>query len=125
LYFGPTFFKKVVFKKVVVYYMDLAKRDLLINHLKSQKREKEKFLLHNKKQLSERKHDNPHLKVVVEDYNDYYSLLQKEKERQIQALHVLVDYLTNIITDSTSTTEMLKQAKHDKNIILGELKQII
>lgn len=105
--------------------MDLAKRDLLINHLKSQKREKEKFLLHNKKQLSERKHDNPHLKVVVEDYNDYYSLLQKEKERQIQALQVILDYLTNIITDSTSTTEMLKQAKHDKNIILGELKQII
>ena len=104
--------------------MDLAKRDLLINSLKNQKREKEQFLLHNKRQLSERKQDNPHLNMVVEDYNDYFSLLQQENDRQNAALQVLVEYLTNIIIDPTSTLEMIKQAKHDKNIILGELKNL-
>ena len=104
--------------------MDLAKRDLLINSLKNQKREKEQFLLHNKRQLSERKQDNPHLNMVVEDYNDYFSLLQQENVKQTAALQVLVEYLTNIIMDPTSTLEMIKQAKHDKNIILGELKNL-
>ena len=104
--------------------MDLAKRDLLINSLKTQKREKEQFLLNNKRQLSERKQDNPHLNMVVEDYNDYFSLLQQEKGKQTAALQVLVEYLTNIIMDPTSTAEMIKQAKHDKNIILGELKNL-
>jgi hypothetical protein len=104
--------------------MDLAKRDLLINTLKTQKREKEQFLLHNKRQLSERKQDNPHLNMVVEDYNDYFSLLQQEKEKQKAALQVLVDYLTNIIMEPASSAEMIKQSKHDKNIILGELKNL-
>ena len=104
--------------------MDLAKRDLLINSLKTQKREKEQFLLNNKRQLSERKQDNPHLNMVVEDYNDYFSLLQQENDKQTAALQVLVEYLTNIIMDPTSTLEMIKQAKHDKNIILGELKNL-
>ena len=104
--------------------MYLAKRDLLINSLKTQKREKEQFLLHNKRQLSERKQDNPHLNMVVEDYNDYFSLLQQENDKQTAALQVLVEYLTNIIMDPTFTLEMIKQAKNDKNIILGELKNL-
>ena len=102
--------------------MDLAKRDLLINTLKTQKREKEQLLLHNKKQLSERKHDNRHLNIVVDDYNDYFSLLDQEKVNQKEALHVLLDYLTTIIIDSNSTPEIIKQAKLDKNIILEELQ---
>jgi len=103
--------------------MDLAKRDLLINSLKNQKREKEQLLVHNKRQLNERKNDNQHLNIVVDDYNDYFSLLEKEKDKQIGALQVLVDYLTTLIIDPTSTPEIIKQAKLDKNIILSELNK--
>jgi len=104
--------------------MDLAKRDLLINHLKTQKREKEQFLEHNKRQISERKNDNSHLNLVLDDYNNYFSLLQQERENKIQALQVLLDYLTNIIMDPTSNTEIIKQAKLDKKLILGELNSL-
>ena len=84
--------------------MDLAKRDLLINSLKTQKREKEHFLLHNKKQLNERKHHNQHLNIVVDDYNDYFSLLDQEKVNKKEALHVLLDYLMilKLIQDNTN-----------------------
>jgi len=102
--------------------MDLAKRDLLLNDLKRQKREKEQFLVNNTTQLNKRKHDNRHLNVVLEGYNDYFSLLKEEKDKQKEALQVLVEYLTKIILDPTSTAELIKQATHDKNIILGELK---
>lgn len=104
--------------------MDLAKRDLLINSLKTQKKEKEDFLMHNKRQLINRKNDNPHLNVVLEDYNDYFSLLQQEKEQQKAALQVLLDYLNKIILDPTSISEMIKHAKHDKIIILAKLNSL-
>jgi len=102
--------------------MDLAKRDLLLNDLKRQKREKEQFLVNNTTQLNKRKHDNRHLNVVLEGYNDYFSLLKEEKTKQKEALQVLVEYLTKIILEPASTAELIKQATHDKNIILGELK---
>jgi intergrase/recombinase len=104
--------------------MDLAKRDLLINTLKTQKKEKEQFLLHNKTQLSERKHDNRHLSMVLDGYNDYFSLLQQERDKQKTALKGLIEYLTKIILDPTSTAEIIKEAKHDKNVILDELNNL-
>ena len=105
--------------------MDLAKRDILINALKKEKREKIQVLKDNKIQLSKCKNDNRHLNVVVEDYNDYFSLLQQEKDKQKEALQLLLNHLTKIIMDTTTSSDMIKQAKHDKSIILSELKHLL
>jgi cellobiose-specific phosphotransferase system component IIA len=63
--------------------------------------------------------------VVVEDYNDYFSLLQQEKDKQKEALQLLLNHLTKIIMDTTTSSDMIKQAKYDKSMILSELKHLL
>lgn len=103
--------------------MDLAKRDNLINQLKTQKKEKEQFLTNKRNLLSKQKADNPHLGLVLDGYNDYFSQVDQEQKKQHTALQVLADYMAQIILDPTSTKELIKQAKYDQGVILAELRK--
>ena len=104
--------------------MDLAKRDILLTTLKNQKKAKEQFLHEKNTQLSKRKNENPHLQLVVDEYTTYFSDAQQEQAQQRQALHILLDYLNQLLLDPTSTSDMIKHAKYDKSIILAEVKLI-
>ena len=102
--------------------MNLAKRDLLIQSLKTQKKQKEQFLNERSSHLKTQGKTNPHLKAVAEDYALYVDGINDEKTQQTNALQVLVEYLNQLILDPASTSEIIKQAKYDQGIILGELK---
>jgi hypothetical protein len=103
--------------------MDLAKRDILVENLKTLKKEKEQFLNERSRQLKKQQKDNPHLSSVVADYDAYFAGINSEKKKQSNALQVLVDYLNQIMLDPLATDEMIKQAKYDQQIILAELKK--
>jgi hypothetical protein len=103
--------------------MDLAKRDLLIQKLKTQKNIKEQFLNERSAHLKKPETANPHLKAVAEEYDTYVAGITHEKIKQSSALQILVDYLNQIMLDPTSTSEIIKQAKYDQEVVLSELRQ--
>jgi hypothetical protein len=102
--------------------MNLAKRDQLIQSLKTQKKRKEHFLNERSAHLKTQSKTNPHLNAVAEDYALYVASINDEKTQQTNALQVLVEYLNQLILDPNSTSEIIKQAKYDQGIILAELK---
>lgn len=104
--------------------MDLAKRDILVNSLKTLKKTKEQFLNERSSQLKKQQNTNPHLNHVVTEYNTYLTGLNSEKQKQQNALQGLVNYLNTIIVDPTSTAELIKYAKYDIKCILAEIKSV-
>ena len=53
--------------------MDLAKRDMEIQHLNNLIKDSEHFLSEKHKTLIKTQKDNPYLKEVVDNYNMYFS----------------------------------------------------
>ena len=74
-------------------YEDLMARDHDIIRLDELIRQKEEMLLNKKDELRMISHDNCFLVGVQNDYNKYYNYISGEKQKQIEALTFLNDYI--------------------------------
>uniref|UniRef100_A0A6C0ILK5 Uncharacterized protein n=1 Tax=viral metagenome TaxID=1070528 RepID=A0A6C0ILK5_9ZZZZ len=104
--------------------MELAKRDISIQHLQNLIKQKHKNITDKNKTLPQQSKDNVYLREIMGDYNIYFDNINQEKTNQYNALQLLAEYITQIILDPTSTEEMLRQCKYDQSLILSEMKQI-
>jgi len=105
--------------------MELAKRDIGIQHLQNLIKQREETLHDTKQNLQKKSKDNIYLREIVEDYNEYSDGIYLENQKQYNALQLLQEYLIEITLDPTSTEEMLRQAKYDRTLILAEMKKIM
>jgi len=101
--------------------MELAKRDKQLKHLHSIIQEKEQFLYDIHKELLKSKKDNPFLNDVVDQYTVYISELTQQNQAQYNALKRLADYISDLIVDPNSDTDMVRQCKQDMKIVQEEL----
>jgi len=101
--------------------MDLANRDIGIQHLQRLIDQKKKNLYETHQSLLINSKDNIYLKDVADDYAKYSSI---DNQKQYNALHLLTEYLTQITLDPTSTEEMLRNCKYDRSLITGEMKKL-
>jgi hypothetical protein len=104
--------------------MDLAKRDIGIQHLQHLIKKREDMLLETKKHLQHQSKENKYLKAIVEDYDKYTDDMYLEKQNQYKALQLLHEYLIQLTLDPTSTEEILRQVKFDRSLILAEMKKV-
>jgi hypothetical protein len=101
--------------------MDLAKRDIDIQYLHNLIKDNDKFLFEKHKSLSKLQKDNPFLKDVVDEYNEYFSGISQQNQAQYNALQTLADYITQLLLEPGVTEEIVRQCKYDMGLIRAEL----
>lgn len=98
--------------------MELAKRDIGIQHLQKLIQQRKKNLYETQKNLHVKSKDNIYLREVADDYSNI------ENQNQYNALQLLNEYLTQITLDPTSSEEMLRNCKYDRSLISSEMKKL-
>ena len=98
--------------------MDIAKRDIGIQHLQKLIDQKKKNLYETQKNLHIKSKDNIYLREIADDYSNI------ENQNQYTALQLLNEYLTQITLDPTSTEEMLRNCKYYRSLISSEMKKL-
>jgi len=104
--------------------MELAIKDKKIQQLQSIIKGNKKILKEKNESIREKSKDNKFLNSIVEEYDVYFEKNNKLKQQQHDALQKLIDYITTIMLDPTSTSEIIKQCKYERSLILDEMKKI-
>ena len=104
--------------------MDIASRDLAINKIKSEIRNRQTFLKNNFNSLKSSKNENFMLKQIYDDYNSYYDNQLTEKKALKYALHNLYEYLESIRESAEVTKYDAKKAKKEAKETLKKIKEI-
>jgi translation initiation factor 2B subunit (eIF-2B alpha/beta/delta family) len=104
--------------------MDIAKRDLAIQRIKSEINNRRSFLENTFDSLKSSKNQNILLTDIFNDYNSYYDNKLAEKKALHIALNNLYDYLESIRESAEITKDDAKKAKKSAKEILKEVKNI-
>lgn len=112
--------------KIIVQENDLtlAKKENYLTQIEEQIIAKRKMLLENHNKLKKKKEENNFLTGVKEDYNKYFTYIKGEKEKQIQTMGILNDYLNEIIKKGKLTDEDMAETKREQNEILNSIDNI-
>jgi phosphoketolase len=104
--------------------MSLAERDLALIKIESQIESKRKLLLEKRKKLEETAKTNEFLKMVLGDYATYYDKIEDEKEKQINTMNMLNNYVKDIMKSGKLTDADIVRAKEDQRMLLQEIVSI-
>lgn len=104
--------------------MDIAKRDLAIQRIKSEINNRRTFLENSFNSLKSSKNENSLLRNIYNDYNSYYDNRLTEKKALQEAFNNLHNYLESIRESSEITKEDAKKAKKAAKETLKEIKYV-
>lgn len=104
--------------------INLADRDLYLKQIEAQISAKRKFLLQKQKMLKEESKKNEFLDIVKNDYKKYYDFIIKQKEREIDSMNTLQQYLDDIIKTNKLTEEDLINSRKDQKSIVREINKM-
>jgi len=85
---------------------------------------KRNMLINKQKKLRFVTKQNKFLDAVKDDYVKYYTFIAQQKREQIQALHVLKDYIKDLTDSGKLTKYNIEDAKEEQNKILQEVNSI-
>ncbi len=101
--------------------MDLAKREIGIQHLQRLINQRKQSLYETQHNLNLKSKDNMYIREIAKDYVNHLAL---ENKQQYDSLQLLAEYITQITLDPTSTEEMLRNCKYDRALISEEIKKL-
>jgi hypothetical protein len=104
--------------------MELAKRDIMINVLKDEITCRKKVLINKVKEIHNVQTENEFLGEVASDYSRYRDYLIKEKQKQYEALQLILNYINNITKDIQTSQHILSESKYQQKMILGEIEMV-
>jgi|LauGreDrversion4_2_1035121.scaffolds.fasta_scaffold405112_2 hypothetical protein len=67
---------------------------------------------------------NKFLEDVKNDYENYNSIIMKQKQDQIQALELIHKYINDLKSTEKISTQNIEEAKNDQYKIMNEIKTI-
>ena len=70
------------------------------------------------------KDENIHLREVYDDYKAYHDYIVGMKRDQETLMLSLLHYLEKSMLEAGLTDRLMRQAKHEKNVILGKLENV-
>lgn len=103
---------------------NLATRDLKLIQITKEIQNKKKLILKKKKELEKKKSVNTYLEIVSKDYNKYYNYILEQKQNEFKAMHLLNDYVSDLVNTDKLVNNQLRVAKHDQKEILNEINKI-
>jgi hypothetical protein len=104
--------------------MELASRDRAIQNMQNIILEKKRFLNDKYRELHKVKKENPLIEIIMDDYDNYYTALNSQKEDQYSKLQLLTEYLDGMALGENTSESMLTQIKQDQQHILKEMEKI-
>ena len=107
-----------------VYEMPLAERDICLENMEKQIKDKKKMLLEKRKMLNDALKQNEYLEGVKNDYLVYYNFIIQQKTEELKAMETLHQYTQDIIMNTNTTEEEIKRIKIEQNKILVEMRKI-
>jgi hypothetical protein len=104
--------------------MDLARRDMSIEDMRTEVVNRKKMLLDKFKELRNTSSANQFLKGVADDYEHYFDYIKSQKREQYEALCMLSDYIEKISMDTELTEQLLRESKTDQKHILSQMRKV-
>lgn len=104
--------------------MELAKRDITIQHLQNLIKNKQQLLYEKNNILHKQSKDNLYLNEIIGDYNAYFDNMNFLQTQQYNALQLLTEYIRQIIMDPASTEDIIRECKYDESLLLAEMKKL-
>tara|TARA_B100000902_G_scaffold397620_1_gene461964 strand:- start:675 stop:1028 length:354 start_codon:yes stop_codon:yes gene_type:complete len=102
----------------------IALRDKKIHQLTLELKNRQQLLCRGRARLEESVKENSFMKGVAEDYMNYFNMIRKTKEDQIQMLKQLHAHINSVTKDLGSTYEQLQYTKFEQNNIRHEIRKI-
>ena len=104
--------------------MSLGERDNYLVQLEKQIQMKRKFLLEKRRVLEENVRENQFLEVVRNDYQKYYEYIHGQKQKQLQSMNLLNEYLRDLMVSGDLTEQDIQNTRREQREILEEMDHI-
>jgi hypothetical protein len=106
------------------FQLPLAQRDIYLQKVEEEIRNKKQLLIKKKKDLDKKHKLNVYLDTVKDDYSNYYQHIVQQKQQQYDALLLLKEYMNDLIKTEKLVDDQLRTAKHDEKDIVGEIDKV-
>ena len=104
--------------------MDLAKRDKIIELLRSEISKTQDSVVTYLKEAKNVQNENEFLDSIKNDYKRYHKYILNEKEREHKQMEMLINYLDKVLEEANLSAEMANRARFQQNKILGEMEKV-
>jgi|TARA_B110000037_G_C17049189_1_gene476996 hypothetical protein len=104
--------------------MDLAKRDKIIELLRSEINKTQDSVVTYLKEAKNVQNENEFLDSIKNDYKRYHKYILNEKEREREQMEMLINYLDKVLEEANLSAEMANRARFQQNKILGEMEKV-
>lgn len=104
--------------------MDLAKRDKIIELLRSEINKTQDSVVTYLKEAKNVQNENEFLDSIKNDYKRYHKYILNEKERERKQMEMLINYLDKVLEEANLSAEMANRARFQQNKILGEMEKV-
>jgi hypothetical protein len=107
-----------------IIYTDLEKNDHQLLQIEILIDAKRKMLIDKQKKIKHITNQNEFLNEVKKDYSKYYVYIVKQKEKQIDALNLLNNYIKGLTVSGELSKNNIEDAKNEQYKILNEITSI-
>jgi hypothetical protein len=104
--------------------MSLGEKDSLLQNVEAQIEAKRAMLLKKQRHLENASKQNEFLGMVKNDYQRYYDYIVGQKRDQIKAMHLLKNYVDDLIVTGKMTDTDMQNAKQDQQNLEQEVGKI-
>ena len=104
--------------------LTLANRDLYLIQIQAQIAAKRKYLIEKQKKLKEESKQNEFLEIVKNDYKKYYEYIVTQKQREMQTLDVLRQYLNDVSQSNNLSEKEIQNTRKEQKTIIHEIDGI-
>lgn len=95
-------------------------KSMLVDEIQNKKVD----LVNTLEDLEEERASNEFLSEIAEDYKRYNKFIHEQKERQIEELTKILDYLDQLLETQAITQYTLSHTKNEQKRIVNEIKTL-
>ena len=99
-------------------------RDLKLIQIDEEIRNKRHLIMKKKKELEKKQSLNTYLEGVNKDYDRFYKYTVDQKQKEYKAMHMLKEYIADLVKTEKLVDTQIRTAKHDQKDIMNEIDKI-
>ena len=104
--------------------MDIFRKNKILKQIQCEIKKNRNNMVSDLNNIEKIKDQNIYLREVYDDYKSYRDyIVNMKKDQEIQILSLL-HYLEKSMLEQNLTDRMIRQAKHEQNVLLGKLSDV-